>query len=247
MPLFIIALLWLLPGPITAEQLTTANAHWPPWRVLEDDGHLSGIDIDILEHLTTRLQLQLVTKGCGWKRCLKHMKVGESDVMTGLYKTPEREKYMKFIAPPYRVAQGTCFYLSRARAIEINSYQDLHNLTIGAVKKVVYFDLFENDNSIKKHYSTTDEKLFRLLQGQRIDSLIMACTTGDIIIKRLGLNTKVKRANYIHRAIRPVYLAISKQSPLLARDKEISQILKRMLDKGVIKQIMSNYGIEPLE
>jgi polar amino acid transport system substrate-binding protein len=100
-----------------AEQLTITNSHWPPWRVLENDGSLNGIDIDILKGLSTRLDLQLITKGCGWKRCLKSMELGESDVMTGLFKTPEREKYMQFIEPPYRSVQNTCFYLTELHTV----------------------------------------------------------------------------------------------------------------------------------
>jgi polar amino acid transport system substrate-binding protein len=244
---FIICLLWLLSATAAAGQLTTVNAHWPPWRVLKDDGQLSGIDIDILQDLSTRLQLKLVTKGCGWKRCLKYMEVGESDIMTGLYRTPEREQYMKFIAPPYRVTQGTCFYVNKNNSLKINKYQDLQELTIGVVKKVSYFEQFDNDSNLNKYQVTTDEDLFRLLRGKRIDTIILACTTGDITLKQLGLAGEIKRANYIHTVIRPVYLAVSKQSPLLAREKEISQALQEMLETGKIKQIMTSYGIVAIE
>ena len=243
MPIFIIVFLCFLSGPISAAQLTSANSHWPPWRVLEDDGSLSGIDVDILKRLSTRLELQLVTKGCGWKRCLKHMELGGSDVMTGLFKTPDREKYMKFIDPPYRVAHNTCFYQNKNQSVEINRFEDLHKITVGVVKKVVYFEPFDSDASIKKFHATTDENLFRLLKAQRIDTIIMGCVTGDIFLKRLDLNDEFKHANYVHRVAHPVYLAISRKSPLLARGTDISQALQSMLNKGEIKQIMSDYGV----
>ena len=243
MPVFIIVFLWLLSAPVRAEQLLTVNSHWPPWRVLEDDGHLSGIEVDILKHLSTRLKLQLVTKGCGWKRCLKHMELGESDVMTGLFKTAEREKYIKFITPPYRLEQNTCFYQNRTNSVAINHFEDLHKITVGVVEKVIYFEPFESDEAIKKHYATTDINLFRLLEADRIDAVIMSCVTGDVHLKRLGLNDKFKHANYIHRVAHPVYLGISRKSPLLARHKDISQALQNMVNSGEIKQIMSEYGI----
>lgn len=245
LPIFIIVffLLVLQPSLLSAHKLTTANADWPPWRVLEDDGSLSGIDVDILERLSTHLELQLVTKGCGWKRCLNHMKVGESDVMTGLFKTPERENYMKFIDPPYRNENKTCFYINQAKNVKINRFEDLQALTIGVVNEVAYFKQFDNDDAIKKMHKTTDQELFRLLKAGHIDAVIMACVTGDIFLKRAEINDEFKHANYVHSVAHPVYLAISKKSPLITREKDISKALQDMLDKGEIKKIMSGYGV----
>jgi polar amino acid transport system substrate-binding protein len=247
LPIFIIAFLYLLSVPLNAEQLHSANAHWPPWRVVEEDGRLSGIEIDILEGLSTRLDLQLVTKGCGWKRCLKHMEVGESDVMTGLFKNSEREKYMTFISPPYRVEANICFYQDIMHTEEINSYDDLSKLTVGVVNKVSYFKQFDDDKNINKHQETTDADLFRLLQAKRIDTVIMACVTGDIFLHNSGLKGSFKHANYVNHVESPVYLAISNKSPFLARKDDLSNALQGMINDGEIKQIMATYGVQEIK
>ena len=247
MPLFIIVFLYLLVSPIRAEQLNSANAHWPPWRIVEDDGSLTGIEIDILKRLSTRLDLQLVIKGCGWKRCLKHMEVGESDVMTGLFKNSEREKYMKFINPAYRIEKSICFYQNKTQSVELNRYDDLYKLTVGVVNKVSYFKRFDDDDNINKHQATTDEDLFRLLKADRIDTVIMACVAGDIFLNNSYYSNSFEHAKYVNLVESPVYLAISRKSPLLAREDEVSQALKKMIDEGEIKQIMSNYGIQEVK
>ena len=247
MPIFVIILLCLLVSPIRADQLNSANAHWPPWRVVEDDGSLTGIEIDILKGLSTRLDLQLVNKGCGWKRCLKHMEVGESDVMMGLFKNSEREKYMMFISPPYRAEKSTCFYQNKNQTAEIKDFEDLYNVTVGVVNKVAYFETFDQDERINKYSATTDEALFRLLKGERIDAVIMACVAGDVFLNDSDLNDDFKHADYVYRIANPVYLAISKKSSLLAREEEVSQALQSMIDDGEIKQIMSNYGVQEIK
>jgi len=227
----------------SSAQILTANSHWLPWRKVDSDGHLNGIEVDILKRLSQRLHLKLKTKSCGWKRCLKHMEVGESDIMTGLFKTPEREKYMKFIKPAYRVTQGTCFYVNKNSLTEINDYKDLSELTIGVVKGVSYFKRFDKDDKIKKYPLTTGTNLFRLLEVNRIDAVIFACAAGDVRLKDEHLNSKVRRANYIYRVDHPVYIALSKKSSLLSREAEISQNLQSMLDLGEIEKILSSYGI----
>jgi len=244
---FIVVLLWLLSSSIKAEQITSANAHWPPWRVIQADGSITGVEIDILDRLTSHLNLTLSAKGCGWKRCLKHMEVGESDMMIGLFKTPEREQYMTFISPPYRIENNICFYQKSDQQININRFEDLHALTVGVVNKVVYFEKFDRDERINKFNAITDEALFRLLRANKIDTVIMACVAGDIFIKNAGFEGEFKHANYVNHVASPVYIAVSKKSPLLARIVDISQVLRSMVDDGEIKQIMSEYGVVPLK
>ena len=228
---------------IRADELSTANANWPPWRIINEDGSLEGIDIDILQHVANDLDLNLVTKGCGWKRCLKHMEIGGSDVMTGLYKTPEREKYMTFIEPAYYTTQGICFYTLKSKALHINQYEDLKPLTIGTVKKVAYFERFDKDVSLNKFESITGNTLFRLLEGERIDTIVLNCVNGDISIKEGDRGNLITRAKYIFKAHRPVYLAISNKSLLLSRQDEFSQSLQKLLDNNEINKILESYGI----
>lgn len=247
MPIFILVLYYLLSTQVIAHQLTAVNSHWPPWRVLKNDGSISGIEVDILKRLSTRLEMPLVTKACGWKRCLKYMQLGEGDVMTGLLKTAERDKYMKFVEPAYRDVKSTCFYQNDAQKIEINNYQDLYGMTIGVIKKVTYFEPFNSDDKLTKHYSTTDINLFRLLKAKNIDAVIMDCAVGDIRLKSLALNSEIKHADYVHNVANPVYLAISRKSELFKREQEVSQALRSMIETGEIRDIMSSYGILSVE
>jgi polar amino acid transport system substrate-binding protein len=247
LPIIIALFLGLLPIQLFAASLTSANSNWPPWRVSESDGRMSGIDIDILNGLSDRLSLDLVTKSCGWKRCLKYMEVGEGDIMAGLFKTPEREVYMAFVEPPYRMTNNTCFYQNKYDTKEINNYQDLYKLTVGVVKKVAYFEPFDSDEKIKKHHATTGKNLFRLLNAQNIDAVIMGCHAGDVRIKDLGFTDEFKHANFVHRVGQPIHLAVSRKSPLFSRMDEISKALQSMSNEGEIKDIMASYGILNLE
>ncbi|WP_432464374.1 substrate-binding periplasmic protein [Agarivorans sp. QJM3NY_33] len=244
MSLRIVVLLFFLAWPVAAMQMVTANANWPPWRVIEADGSLSGIEIDILKQLSQALDLELKTQPCGWKRCLKYMELGESDVMTGLYKNDERAQYMHFVEPPYRSHNDMCFYQAKIRPVQkLDSYSDLYSLTIGVLNKVAYFEQFDQDLKLFKHYATTDESLFRLLLGGRIDTLIMSCIEGDIFLKQRHMTDIFEHTNYTKRNYRSVYLAISKRSKLIERAAEISKHLQQMLDSGEITKILASYGV----
>lgn len=243
MRFILIGFLYLLSSAVVAQNIIIANTHWPPWRMLQKDGTLSGIEIDILQQLSASLQLNLISKGCGWNRCLKYMEVGESDIMSGLYKTTEREQYMAFIEPPYRISHGTCFYQNKNSKKIINSYQDLQKIIVGVVKKVSYFDQFDHDYTINKYISIHDINQFRLLERNRIDAVAMNCIGADMYLKDFKGKNSIKRAPYIYKKIQPVYFAISKKSPLLPRKQEFSNALQNMLDKNEVENIMQKYGI----
>jgi len=232
-------------GSVLAQtSLKTANAHWPPWRMERADGSLYGLEIDLLQHLSARLNLPLETKNCGWKRCLKHMQLGESDIMSGLYRTAERERYMLFVEPPYRTQQHHCFYLNKNHPVKLTDYQDLYALKVGVQSDVVYFSPFDDDLRVDKHYAIDDQALFRLLRGSRVDTVLMSCAEGDAYLQRAGLFLYFNHAEYVHSTERPVYLAVSKQSPLAERLEELSKVLRAFIEAGELDALFTKYQIK---
>ncbi len=241
--LILMVSLWC-SSALAQTSIKTANAQWPPWRIERADGSLYGLEIDLLESLSAQLNLTLETKNCGWKRCLKHMQLGESDVITGLYRTAERERYMYFVEPPYRTQQHHCFYLNKNHQVKLADYQDLYALKVGIQSNVVYFSPFDEDKGLTKHNAIDDQALFRLLRGGRVDTVLMSCAEGDAFLQHEGLFQYFEHAEYVHSTKRPVYLAVSKLSPLAERLDELSSVLKAFIEDGELDALFTKYQIQ---
>ena len=74
---------------------------WPPFRMLKEDGQLQGLDIDLLNELSRRTGMRFDVQRAPWARGLAALEQGTADMMTGLAKTPERERYIRYLDAPY--------------------------------------------------------------------------------------------------------------------------------------------------
>src|SRR5512132_3447093 len=132
-----LAVALLRVGPaIGSEKLRVAMVHWPPAKIVEN-GRFGGTDVLMLEELANQIGIALEYVECPWRRCLAMIKAGEVDLISSIARSPERERYLRFIEPPYRGGYDIYFY---TRGIDLRRYEDLQGLTIGLIRGGTYFD-----------------------------------------------------------------------------------------------------------
>lgn len=90
-PKCFIALFFLLlgmfshPFSTTGKELVVPILHFPPWIVIEQE-QVTGINIEIIKEMASKLGVQIKYKKCPWKRCLAFMEKGKTDLMSSLVK-----------------------------------------------------------------------------------------------------------------------------------------------------------------
>lgn len=73
------------------------NAPYPPFAVEDEQGRLSGFDVDIAQALCTELRRTCVVKNLAFDHLLPSLVAGEMDiVIAGLGASPERQKIVDF-------------------------------------------------------------------------------------------------------------------------------------------------------
>ncbi len=162
----------VIPTLSRGEDLLYANAHYPPWVIVKEDGQMEGIDIEILKEISKRLNLNLKMDDCPWKRCLSMLKYGEIDIISTLIRRPDREKIMHYIDPPYFRKSTKAFYLKKGKGNLIQKYEDLYKISVGIVKGYKYFQRFDNENKIEKQSVVRDVQLLRMLERDRFEAFI---------------------------------------------------------------------------
>ena len=220
--------------------LTVAINHYPPW-VIAEERPFSGIDIDIIKTLSAELSLETKFKKCPWKRCLAMMENGKVDMMTGLFRTPEREAFMAFIEPAYFEDPPKVFYVPKGGSIKIDSYDDLKSLKIGIVRETKYFDQFDADASLKKHEVSREEQLVLMLAKGRIDTFVSTASQADYTIAKEGFRGKFAKASFRPGEGDVSYLALSKKSPFLKDKAKFDQAVKRAVDSGAYIQLAEDF------
>ncbi|MCO6060056.1 transporter substrate-binding domain-containing protein [Pseudomonas sp. MOB-449] len=95
--------LLLLPGLASAQEpapLRVMTDYWPPFRIADETGQLRGLDMDLLAELGRRTGLHFEVQRAPWSRGLAALERGSADLMTGLARTPDRERYIDYLEAP---------------------------------------------------------------------------------------------------------------------------------------------------
>ncbi len=174
-------------------------------------------------------------------RRLLQLKIGEIDLMCGLLKNDDREKYVYFLDPPYKLKTNKYFFMRKGEGKRLQKYEDLYQLSVGVQIGSKYFSRFDEDTKLKKYASTKDECRFQMLILHRFDALIHTDIYGFEAMYKLGLQDKVEVAPYKYTEYNPVYMAVSKKSRLSERIDQLQAVFQNMVDSGEIDQIIHQY------
>jgi polar amino acid transport system substrate-binding protein len=221
--------------------------HFGPWKVIQDNQKISGIDLEFLQLIAKEMQLKIKFITAPFKRGLVMMEQGNIDVMTGLLKRPDREAYINYIDPPYKTASNKTFYVLKGQGSSIQTYEDLYKLNrIGVGDGGKYFKRFDADDKLNKKIlvgnpSTFLEKIVDLLLIKRIDAFCQTESVMDYYLINNKLQDRIEKTAFVYSKPIKVYMGISKKSPFMDRKEEFQGHLERLLKEGWMDKIKSDF------
>ncbi len=226
---------------VMAEEFIIGTDPWPPFTIV-DSGTFSGIDIDIAKEIEKRLpDVTFTFREIPWIRALHYMETGEIDIITGLAKREDREKYILYTSPPYYSKCSTRFYVKKGSSITIRKYDDLYRFKVGYVANSAYFNKFDTDEKLKKHSVTHEKQLLDMLISDRFDVIIGTNCQVDYHISLQGLQGEIEEVEYGPNNSVDLYFGLSKKSRITELLPELNKIIHELKEKGIIQQIADKY------
>lgn len=218
--------------------LKVAYAHWPPWKIIENDS-FDGIDKEILAELANRVEIKLEYIGCPWKRCVEMMKKGEIDLITSFGRNKKREAFSIYLTPPY-VTQRVQFYKVRGSETWIESIDDLYPYKIGVIKGSMYYDTFDQATHLEKIDVDFENQLFQMALTRRIDLFIGFQYPIQYLMTKAGIEEKFIQMPLTFSA-HSSYIAISKQSKYVHLVPKLNAALASMNQTGEIDMVIADF------
>jgi polar amino acid transport system substrate-binding protein len=201
-----IALLWAGPGIAGSEKLRVGMVNWPPAKIVEN-GRFGGVDVLMLEELAQRAGIVVEYTECPWRRCLVMLEAGDVDLISSITKSPERERYLQFIEPPYRNGYDIFFY---TRGADLTRYEDLQGLAIGLIRGGAYFERLDQDRGLAKVAVTREDQLIEMLSRGRLEVIVGVGWNLDYLIQRRELSKIIRKTSLVVPTVAPTYVAISR-------------------------------------
>lgn len=157
---------------------------YPPFEYNDSNGNPAGFNIDILRSAAAVMNLNVQIKLGHWGEIRKKLESGEIDIITGMFKTPEREKKADFTIPHF-ISTYVIFVRDGS---DIKSIHDIKGRDVLVQEGDLGHD-FIVDNGTAGRIITKREienALISLSQGEG-DCAIAALLQGTIFIDKLKL------------------------------------------------------------
>ncbi|CDF84421.1 extracellular solute-binding protein [Pseudomonas knackmussii B13] len=224
--------------------LRVMTDYWPPFRIAGEGERITGLDMDLLAELERRTGLHFDVHRAPWARGLAALQSGQADLMTGLARTPDRERYIDYLAQPY-YACAPRLYATKEVAGQINRYEDLRGHTIGYVLESAYFEPFDSDKKLKKFGVSNETQLLQMLTLGRLQLVIGTDCQVDYELRDPQLAQRIAKTRYQPDSRTDLYIGFSRQRPLGSERQLIEAALRQMLSEGWMQRAASRYQPGP--
>ena len=181
----------------------------------------------MLRRISDKLQTKIEYFECPWARCLRAVMNADADIIGDLYFSEERSQSLHYLLPHYQTLSSSFrFYALAERKLRVENFEDLANYSVAVVRGNLYFDEFDQNESIVKVASTDILQAINLVEKGRVDLLIAPQTLLEKSIDELSSTPSVLTSVFIHCTQRKKYFALSKQSQWLPFKDQIEALLK---------------------
>lgn len=207
-----------------------ASGEFKPFSVTNDDGTMSGFDIDVAEAVAKQLGLEPVQHKFKFGGIVEGVKSGRFDAAVASHTiTEERLEAVNFSIPYYY--SGPQIYVRPDSSIE--TLNDLKDLEIAVAKGTTYAEIAEPITKNIKFYDSDVVALEALSKGKH-DAVITDFVTGK---EAIGAGMNIVGKELLGRSEQAI--AIAKDNVELL--KQVNKALETLRENGTLTEISKKY------
>ncbi|WP_377158274.1 substrate-binding periplasmic protein [Roseateles sp. UC29_93] len=157
-----------------------------------DGGKPRGLAVDLLDAILIPAGHQPRYEFYPWLRAQSMIEHGPAQILVGPYRTPERERSMRFSRLAFYEDALVFYARRREEGLWWDDFRALQPLRIGAVQGWVYGDRFEQARAGLNVTAVRDlATALRMLQLNRLDLIAANQRNSEPVIQELGLADQV--------------------------------------------------------
>lgn len=211
-----------------------------PIRAAVSENFPYGLERKTLQALADRMGRKIEFFAYPFSRRLASLEKGTIDISAGVLKTPQRLKDIIFIEANKRQT-NRAFFILKDGPVTIETYEDLYGLKVGTRTKSLYFDRFDKDERLTKIPVRNIEAHIKMLFSGRIDTFVFMEKSALRKIRELRYTGQVIAAPYKFTRNKTTHISLSKNSPLIRDQAELTRIIREMTLDGTFDKIVEDY------
>jgi len=247
------ALLWMLAAlPAAAECVMSVRMDEdPPYLTMLPDGQPGGVNADVAREALRRMECRADFRTMPFSRALKELQEGGLDILPNLFRTPERQAFAFYSRTRDQVPNRLFIRAADKGRWDIKSFRDLERLGLrlglpGGALASPDFAALSADPAFKALITPARNhaSLLRMLQGGRVDAVILDEQTARWELARLGLADTVTATDFV-AGVDPGYFAFSRAKVSEEQVERFDAAIEAMRKDGTVAGILSRYGLDP--
>jgi len=220
--------------------------------VMLNQGHIEGLNVDILREAATRLGIAIEFRVMPWRRLENELAKpqGSVDCAFAMSRTPQREQYLEFGKTPLQPTEYALFVRQpEGMTASVRKLDDLAGKVIGVragfrLPDAIAAGVAQGRWTLAE--VPTDTANFQKLALRRIDAVLADSSAGLYTLKQLKLGDIRRLAPPLARF--DTYLVFRKNAASPALAAAFDRELKRMRQDGTFARISAAYlGVPTLE
>lgn len=242
--LLALALSVLSSMALVAKPIELVTLDYPPY-VIEQDGQLSGVAIELVESVFSELGVSISIEVLPWARALSNVQFGRSDAVFTAFKNPTREAFADYsqqvlFTQNISLVVKSGSPLNSARFVQ----SDVSDIAICAVNRVSYgpeMDTLLAERRFRTIFwrnKTTD--CARLILAERADVWVNNDFGARSILASEQMETQLEILSPPIEAT-PSYIAFSKLRNQQALRDRFDQVLREMKQDGRYEALIDAY------
>lgn len=230
--------------------LRMAVEHRPPYLYMDPQGQMRGGDFELIKAIVEQAGCKLALQSeLPRKRRYAMFIAGEIDLLASASDTPERRRVAWFTAPYYTETVALFVLPEQLQALQdITGFGDVLKRRLSVVSQSFgwYGDDFEGhkpalrEAGLLSHYDQLTSAIGMLQLGRGQMLLADRAATRQLLRER-GVN--FAELPYVPVQA-PAHIMLSRQSVSEAEFQAIDRALKRLEERGTLKQIRLKYGLQ---
>jgi len=228
-------------------ELTMGWEPWEPYHYQDQEMKVKGLDIELMEMITTETGCKISYVKGDWKVLLANLRKGEIDFLTGASITDKRKEYASF-SDGYRTESFRLFV--RAGEVEKFPGYNMKALIDSGFRLGITMDYIYNDevNSLQDDPANSDKitavstgliNFSKLMEGD-IDGFLEDPVVGSSSIRRQGLENQIELHPYVINT-GDVHVMFSKVSVDAEVIQSFNNALAKIRTNGRHQRLMEKY------
>ncbi|WP_457352487.1 substrate-binding periplasmic protein [Roseateles sp. P5_D6] len=209
----------------------------PPYSMRDGQGHLIGMQTELVERTLERMQCRAVWVELPWARALVELQAGRLDLLPGALHRPEREAYAHWVEQHIAVANR--LFVRAGREADFASATRLkeawrQGLKLGVQIGVVYGPDYAEllaDPAFRATLTQASARrsLWQMLEIGRVDGVLASEATARWELGELGLAGRIVPTSVVvpHEPAQLMFSRRSVDAALVQRYREASEALER--------------------